>query len=253
MPRMSALEAAFCRSAPWRVVARRLVPWATQGVPLAGSVLKVGGGGGAMAEAILAARPRLRLTTTDTDLAMVRSGQRRLARSAAQALRADAIALPVADESFDTVLSFLLLHHVIHWEQAVTEAARVLRPGGLFVGYDLLVLRAAAWLHVLDRSTARRTGSSNRPRSNRLCDTPASTRSASRGSAVVGSCGSSRTSPAPSRPDPVPTGEHAEQGRMDLASPTPAVPATPRPRHQPGTPALTGMSWCGFSPFFYGL
>ncbi|MFC4371869.1 methyltransferase domain-containing protein [Citricoccus nitrophenolicus] len=45
---------------------------------------------------------------------MVRSGQRRLARSAAQALRADAIALPVADESFDTVLSFLLLHHVIH-------------------------------------------------------------------------------------------------------------------------------------------
>ncbi|WP_345358410.1 hypothetical protein [Citricoccus nitrophenolicus] len=57
MPRMSALEAAFCRSAPWRVVARRLVPGATQGVPLAGSVLKVGGGGGAMAEAILAARP----------------------------------------------------------------------------------------------------------------------------------------------------------------------------------------------------
>ncbi|GAA4769989.1 hypothetical protein [Citricoccus nitrophenolicus] len=37
----------------------------------------------------------------------------------------------------------------------MTEAARVLRPGGLFVGYDLLALRAAAWLHVLDRSVHR--------------------------------------------------------------------------------------------------
>ncbi|SFV22805.1 Methyltransferase domain-containing protein [Micrococcus terreus] len=155
MPRMSTLEAAFCRSAPWRLVARRLVPWATQGVPLAGRVLEIGAGSGAMAQAILAAHPRLRLTTTDADPAMVRSAQRRLARSAAEVRQADATALPFAEESFDTVLSFLMLHHVIHWEQAVAEASRVLRPGGFFVGYDLLASRAAAWLHVADRSAHR--------------------------------------------------------------------------------------------------
>ncbi|MEX5265258.1 hypothetical protein RF640_14660 [Kocuria sp. CPCC 205231] len=52
MPRMSVLEASFCRSAPWGLVARRMVPWATQGFPVTGDVLEIGGGSGAMAEAI---------------------------------------------------------------------------------------------------------------------------------------------------------------------------------------------------------
>ena len=49
MPKMSALEASFCRSAPWGLVARRMVPWATQGFPLTGDVLEIGGGSAAMA------------------------------------------------------------------------------------------------------------------------------------------------------------------------------------------------------------
>src|SRR5438876_163374 len=37
MPAMSPFEAAFCRSAPWRLVARRVVlPWALQGGRLIG-------------------------------------------------------------------------------------------------------------------------------------------------------------------------------------------------------------------------
>lgn len=155
MPRMSSPEAVICRSGPWRVLARRMVPWATQGVSLAGSVLEIGGGSGAMAQAILAAHPRLRLTTTDTDPTMVQAAQQRLAPSAAEARQADATALPFADGSFDTVLSFLMLHHVIDWEQAVTEAARVLRPSGSFVGYDLLSSRTTSLLHVADRSAHR--------------------------------------------------------------------------------------------------
>ncbi|HRO93977.1 class I SAM-dependent methyltransferase [Citricoccus sp.] len=152
---MSTLEAAFCRSTPWGLLARRLVLWATQGAPLAGGVLEVGAGSGAMAEAILAACPRLRLTMTDIDPAMVRAGQRRLARLPVEVGQADATALPFAEESFDMVLSFLMLHHVVHWEQAVVEAARVLRPGGVFVGYDLVASRTTAWLHVADRSAHR--------------------------------------------------------------------------------------------------
>lgn len=40
MPVMSAIEGAFCRSAPWQLLARRAVlPWALGGRELAGDVL----------------------------------------------------------------------------------------------------------------------------------------------------------------------------------------------------------------------
>lgn len=68
---MSALEAAFCGSAPWDFVARRVVPWAMQGIPLTGDVLEIGGGSGAMAEQLARSHPLMNLMTTDFDPAMV--------------------------------------------------------------------------------------------------------------------------------------------------------------------------------------
>jgi ubiquinone/menaquinone biosynthesis C-methylase UbiE len=73
----------------------------------------------------------------------------------ASARQADATALPFADASFDTVVSFLMLHHVIEWERALAEAARVLRPGGLLLGYDLLDGATARLVHRVDRSPFR--------------------------------------------------------------------------------------------------
>lgn len=46
----------------------------------------------------------------------------------------DAEALQFADDSFDAVYSFGVLHHVPSSEQAFREIRRVLRPGGQFVG-----------------------------------------------------------------------------------------------------------------------
>ena len=159
MPGMSALEAAFCRSAPWRLVARKVVPWATQGVTLTGDVLEIGGGTGAMAEEIARAFPRARIVTTDFDPAMVDAARARLARvPAVDARQADATDLPFADESFDVAASFLMLHHVIDWERATTEIGRVLRPGGTFVGYDLTASLPAKWVHFVDRSPHRLIG-----------------------------------------------------------------------------------------------
>ena len=156
MPKMSALEASFCRSAPWSLVARRMIPWATQGFPLTGDVLEIGGGSAAMAAALARSHPQVRLTTTDADPVMVEAAQQRLTGFLlAEAREADATRLPFEDGSFDTVLSFLMLHHVIEWERTVTEVARVLRPGGAFVGYDLLASRAASWVHLADRSPHR--------------------------------------------------------------------------------------------------
>jgi ubiquinone/menaquinone biosynthesis C-methylase UbiE len=138
---MAHLDQLICRSAPWNLFARRVVlPWALQGVELRGDVLEIGCGSGAMAAEILGRSPDVRVTATDYDQAMVKVAEHRLAGfgSRAHVQRADATSLPFPSESFDAVASFVMLHHVMRWEEALREVARVLRPGGHFVGYDLL-------------------------------------------------------------------------------------------------------------------
>ena len=159
MPKMSIVESAFCRSGPWQVIAKRVVPWATQGFPLSGDVLELGGGGGAMAAALVGDHPSIQLTTTDFDPAMVSAARERTGEHPRiTARQADATQLPFTDQSFDATLSFLMLHHVVDWEEAVHEVARVLRPGGQFLGYDLAASRIATWVHVADRSPYRLIG-----------------------------------------------------------------------------------------------
>lgn len=73
----------------------------------------------------------------------------------ASAKTADATALPFLDASFDSVISCLMLHHIIDWEAAVAEVSRVLRPGGTFVGHDLVSTPLAGLFHRLDGSPHR--------------------------------------------------------------------------------------------------
>lgn len=158
MPTMSRAESGFCRSGPWRLLAgRAILPWALEGRTPTGDVLEIGGGSGAMAIQLAARHPDTRLTMTDFDEAMVRAAGERLARFGDRvvAQRADATALPFEAGSFDTVLSFIMLHHVIEWEQALTEAARVLRPNGVLLGYDLLATGPARLVHRLGGSRNR--------------------------------------------------------------------------------------------------
>jgi ubiquinone/menaquinone biosynthesis C-methylase UbiE len=154
---MSWLESAFCRNTVWNGVARRdVLPWALQDARLRGEVLDIGGGTGAMAEKMAQLFPGIRVTTTDIDPVMVQLAQRRLDRlHNADARHADVTALPFADATFDCVTSFLMLHHVQDWETAVAEVARVLRPGGVFVGYDLTRTVLARLVHWVDRSPHR--------------------------------------------------------------------------------------------------
>lgn len=155
MPEMVTLEKLFCRSAPWRYVARSVVlPWAINGVQPCGDVLEVGGGSGAMAAAIAERHPDVHVTTTDFDPAMVAVAADRLAHlgERAAARQADAAALPFPDASYDTALSFLMLHHVGNWPAALGELTRVLRPGGVLAGYDLLNVTPVRMVHRLERA-----------------------------------------------------------------------------------------------------
>jgi SAM-dependent methyltransferase len=154
---MSQIEQAFCRSAPWRVFARRAVlPWVLAGAELRGDVLEIGAGSGAMAEGMLRHYPDVHLTVSDVDEAMVCAIRRRLsAWPSAQAVTADVRALPFDNASFDVVTSYLMLHHVVDWMPALDEAFRVLRPGGRLLGYDLVPTVLARWVHRVDRSPHR--------------------------------------------------------------------------------------------------
>lgn len=158
MPAMSLIEQAFCRSRPWRAFTRRVVfPWAFGANQLEGDVLELGSGSGANAAELLARYPCIRVTATDVDPAMLASARRCLRSFGDRAddREADATALPFPDAAFDAVVSLIMLHHVIGWERALAESVRVLRPGGLVAGYDLVQSLPARALHRIDRSPHR--------------------------------------------------------------------------------------------------
>lgn len=97
-----------------------------------GDVLDVGSGDGAAASSLA---PYCRsLTCVDTSVKMIESARERLLRHAhVQAQVADVHELPFADASFDSVLMFHTLTYAERPARALSECARVLRPGGRLV------------------------------------------------------------------------------------------------------------------------
>ncbi|BBX85321.1 class I SAM-dependent methyltransferase [Mycolicibacterium aubagnense] len=155
MPVMSRVERAFCCGAMWRTTTRAVLDMLPTD-QLGDQLLEIGSGSGAIAEGLSNARPGLSITATDLDPVMVDAATQRLKdRPQVTVQSADATRLPFGDGAFDSVVSCLMLHHVIEWEAAVAEIARVLRPGGVFVGYDLTRTPVATAVHRVDRSPFR--------------------------------------------------------------------------------------------------
>jgi len=152
---MSKVERAFCCGALWRTSTGTVVRSLPAAV-LGQDVLEIGSGSGAIAEQLARENPNTKVTATDLDPVMVSAATQRLRNVSNASVRsADATALPFPDASFDSVVSCLMLHHVIDWEATLREAARVLRPGGVFVGYDIVRTPVATVIHRLDRSPFR--------------------------------------------------------------------------------------------------
>lgn len=152
---MSRIERAFCCGALWRSSTAAIIGLVNPD-RLGCDVLEIGSGAGMVAAALQRRLPYAVVTASDLDPVMVAASARRLApQPSARAVLADATALPFADDAFDSVVSCLMLHHIIDWEAAIVEIARVLRPGGVFVGYDLVRTPVATWVHRLDRSPFR--------------------------------------------------------------------------------------------------
>jgi len=106
-----------------------------------GDVLDAGSGDGAVA-ALLAPRAR-RITCLDRSRKVLAAAQRRLGHLPNVAfVPGDLHALPFASDHFDQVLLFNVLVYADNPSRAITEAARVCKPGG-----DLVITTLAAHDH----------------------------------------------------------------------------------------------------------
>lgn len=107
--------------------------------PHPGRLLDIGTGTGRLLELMA---PRIaRGLGVDASRAMLALARARLARaelSHCAVRQADMYRLPLADAEFDTVILQMVLHYAEDPAAAVTEAARVLRPGGRLLIVDLL-------------------------------------------------------------------------------------------------------------------
>ena len=123
-----------------RVVYRRVATDIATAAPKSASVLDVGTGPGMLLVELAARRPDLRLTGVDLSPSMIATATRNLAAagvSDAACVVADVAKMPFPDGVFDLVISSLSMHHWDHIDAAVPELARVLRPGGRVLIYDL--------------------------------------------------------------------------------------------------------------------
>lgn len=101
------------------------------------SVLDIGSGTGALAFALAEAMPAVRVTGVDPSSAYVRYAQTRAPGDRVRFLVGDAQALQMADATFDTTLSLLVMNFIPDPARALREMVRVTRSGG--------IVAAAVW------------------------------------------------------------------------------------------------------------
>ena len=142
---MNSLEHYFCSSSLWRYLTdRQLLPWLLSDARLGDHLLEIGAGYGA-ATPHLRARVS-RVTSLEYDANSAQRLHSRHAGDSISAIQGDASALPFADQTFSSAVGILVLHHLQSRElqdRMFAEAFRVLRPGGVFLAFEI----NDTWLH----------------------------------------------------------------------------------------------------------
>lgn len=123
----------------FRVLHRWLARRSLWGVPPRGRALDLGCGPGGLLAEIAGRFPALELLGLDVSREMLSVARERLKGHSERITleQGDGSRLPFPDASFDLVVSTLSLHHWDEPEPVLNEIARVLKPGGRFMVFDL--------------------------------------------------------------------------------------------------------------------
>lgn len=116
-----------------RLVAREFLEWLA--VPDAKDWLDVGCGTGALTRTIVDQKEPRSVKGVDSSAGFVEHAKARVGGERVQFEVGDAQALPIDAASFDAAVSGLVLNFVPQPLRAVTEMARVVRPGGVVAAY----------------------------------------------------------------------------------------------------------------------
>ena len=142
---MNSLEHVLCSSSLWRYISQRqLLPWVLSGARLGDHVLEIGAGSGAATE--LLQQRVARVTSLEYDHNSTLKLKSHHIEHSGGVLRGDASQLPFADETFSSAIAILVLHHLQSrklQDQAFAEVLRVLRPGGVFLTFEI----NDSWIH----------------------------------------------------------------------------------------------------------
>lgn len=149
---MNADHEVFCSSAEWSDYLRDFVVGRfLAGAELGEGMLEVGPGPGAATEFL---RHRVRaLTSLEVDPAAAERLARRFAGTNVKVVVGDCTSSGLPDESFDSIASFTMLHHIPSTSSQLAllaEAFRMLRPGGSLVGSDSLASNDLHQFHAGD-------------------------------------------------------------------------------------------------------
>jgi SAM-dependent methyltransferase len=142
----------LCPSPEWAArIQGEILPALTSGVDLGADMLEIGPGPGAATEWL---RHRVgRLTAVEIDPAAAARLTERYAGTNVEIRAGDATQLADDDESFDSVGTFTMLHHVptaALQDRLLAQAFRVLRPGGVLVCSDSLASNDLHHFHAGD-------------------------------------------------------------------------------------------------------
>jgi ubiquinone/menaquinone biosynthesis C-methylase UbiE len=130
----------LCPSPQWAAhIQEEVLPFIAGFAQFGDYLLELGPGPGAATQWL---QPRVRhIVAVESDEAAADRLSERYAGTNVEVVLGDATHLEFASDTFDSVASFTMLHHVpTFWDQQLVlrEAYRVLKPGGTFLGSDSL-------------------------------------------------------------------------------------------------------------------
>jgi SAM-dependent methyltransferase len=149
---MNAEHQRFCSSPEWaEYLQTEVIPRLLTGVDLGQEMLELGPGPGGATDVL---RKRVsRLTALEVDSAAADALAERFAGGNVTVLQGDCAQTGMPDESFDSVGTFTMLHHIPTdrlQHAALAEAFRLLRPGGVLIGSDSAASNDLHQFHVDD-------------------------------------------------------------------------------------------------------